>query len=125
MDTNNARNLTCHRAAQSVWDRRGWSGVTIEERVGPWIVSLAGAGLLIAGARQRSLRGVQLMLGGAGLLSCAAAGLCNPRNATVRFRHLARLPIDRVTTDLMDSFPASDPAASSAMAFSAAAAGDL
>ena len=125
MDTNNARNLACHRAAQSVWDKRGWSGVTIEERVGPWLVSLAGAGLLIAGARRRSLRGVQLMLGGAGLIGCAAAGLCNPRHATVRFRHFARPHIDRVTTELMDTFPASDPAPSSAMAFSAASLGDL
>lgn len=54
MDTDNARNLACHRAARSVWDKRGWRGVTIEERVSPWIISLAGAGLLIGGARRRS-----------------------------------------------------------------------
>ena len=41
MDTDNARNLACHRAAQSVWDKRGWSGVTIEERLGPWLASAA------------------------------------------------------------------------------------
>ena len=108
MDINNARNLACHRAAQSVWDKRGWRGVTIEERVGPWLVSLAGASLLAAGARRRSLGGLQLMLVGAGLLGCAAAGLCNPRHATVRWRHLTRPSADPVTTELMDSFPASD-----------------
>lgn len=125
MDTTSARNLSCHRSAQSVWDKRGWSGVTIEERVGPWLVSLAGAGLVLVGARRRSLRGVHLMLGGAGLIGCAAAGLCNPRHATVRWRHMTQPRADRVTTELMDSFPASDPPPSSAMAVSAASLGDL
>ena len=55
MDNVNARNLVCHRSTQSVWDKRGWSGVTIEERVGPWVVSVAGTALLIAGARRRPL----------------------------------------------------------------------
>jgi len=112
MDTTNARNLACHRATQSVWDKRGWSGVTIEERVGPWLVSLAGAGLLVAGARRRSLLGLQLILGGAGLIGCAAAGLCNPRHATVRWRHLTQPRVDHLTTESMDSFPASDPPSS-------------
>ena len=48
MDIESARNLTCRRAARSVWDKRGWRGVTIEERVSPWLVSIAGAGLLVA-----------------------------------------------------------------------------
>lgn len=125
MDTDNAPNLACHRAARSVWQKRGWSGVTIEERVSPWCISLAGAALLIAGARQRSWRGVRWMLGGATLLGCAAAGLCNPRDAAVRWRHLARPGADRVTTELMDSFPASDAPSSSAMAISAVMLCDL
>jgi hypothetical protein len=112
MDSISARNLECHRSTQSVWDKRGWSGVTIEERVGPWIVSVAGAILLIVGARRRSLRGLHLMLGGASLIGCAAAGLCNPRHATVRWRHLTRPRPDSDTTELMDSFPASDPPSS-------------
>jgi uncharacterized membrane protein len=112
MDTINARNLSYHRTSQSVWDKRGWSGVTIEERVGPWLVSLAGTALLIAGARRRSLRGAHLMLGGVSLIGCAAAGLCNPRHATVRWRHLTQPRVDRVTVDMMDSFPASDPPSS-------------
>ena len=120
MDTDNARNLMCHRSAGSVWDKRGWSGVAIEERLGPWFISLAGASLLIAGARQRSWRGARWMLGGATLLSCAAAGLCNPRHATVRWRHLTRSSTDRITTESMDSFPASDAPSSNAMVISVA-----
>jgi hypothetical protein len=116
METDNARNLACHRAARSVWDKRGWSGVTIEERVSPWIISLAGAALLIGGARQRSWRGVRWMLGGATLLGCAGAGLCNPRDASARWRHLTRPALDRITTELMDSFPASDSPSWNAMA---------
>ena len=119
MDGDNARTLTCHRAAQSVWDKRGWHGVTIEERVGPWVVALAGASLLIVGARRRSWRGGRLMLAGAGLLGCAATGLCNPRHASVRWRHLIRPSSDHLMTESMDSFPASDAPSSSEMLVSA------
>ena len=125
MDTDNARNLTCHRAARSVWDKRGWSGVTIEERVGPWVVSLAGASLLVAGARRRSWGGIHLILGGVGLIGCAATGLCNPRHAAVRWRHLTQPSRDHVAIESMDSFPASDPPPSSAMAVNAALMCDL
>lgn len=112
----NARNLTCHRSSRSVWDKRGWKGVAIEERVGPWLASLAGTTLLVAGARRRSWGGLRLMAGGAALLGCAAAGLCNPRHAAIRWRHLARPSVDRVTAELMDSFPASDAPSTSAIA---------
>lgn len=115
-----AGNLACHRSAQSVWDKRGWSGVAIEERVGPWMVSLAGVGLLAAGARRRSWRGAQLMAAGVAMIGCAAAGLCNPRHATVRWRQLTRTGSDRVTAALMDSFPASDAPSSHAIAIAAA-----
>lgn len=116
METDNARNLACHRSARSVWEKRGWSGVAIEERVGPWFISLAGAGLLIAGARERSWRGVRWMVAGATMIGCAAAGLCNPRHASVRWRQIAEPLADRVTTELMDSFPASDAPSSNAIA---------
>ena len=62
------------------------------------------------------------MLGGAGLIAFAAAGLCNPRHAPVRWRHLRTQRPDRVAVDLINLFPASDPPPSSAMAISAAAA---
>lgn len=112
MDTDNARNLACHRAARSVWQKRGWSGVTIEERVGPWIVSLAGTTLLIAGARKRSWRGASWMISGATLIGCAAAGLCNPRHAAIRWRQLTT--DHRLEIELMDTFPASDAPSSNA-----------
>jgi hypothetical protein len=121
MDIDTARNMACHRAPQSVWEKRGWNGVTIEERVGPWMVSLVGAALMVAGARRRSWRGVHLMLGGAGLIGGAAAGFCNPRHAAIRWRSLRDHYSDRVTSDLMDSFPASDPSSSSAIALGVAA----
>ena len=125
MDADNARNLACHRSAQSVWDKRGWSGVAIEERVGPWLVSLAGATLVLAGARRRSWRGAQWMVAGAGLLGCAAAGFCNPRHAAVRWRSLVRRSVDRITVESMDSFPASDPPSWNAMVVSAASRSDF
>jgi hypothetical protein len=123
MDNTSGGNLACHRAARSVWDKRGWSGVVIEERVTPVFISVAGGWLLITGARDRSWRGVRWMIGGATLLGCAAAGLCNPRHASVRWRHLTRPRVD--SDELMDSFPASDPPSSSAMAVSAVMLCDL
>lgn len=120
MDADCARNLACHRAARSVWDNRGWRGVTIEERLSPWIISLAGVGMLIGGVRQRSWGGVRWMLGGATLVGCAAAGLCNPRDASVRWRRVTWAALDRVTTELMDSFPASDAPSSGGMGINAA-----
>jgi hypothetical protein len=104
-----ARNLACHRAARSVWEKRGWNGVTIEERVGPWAVSLVGAALIVAAARRRSWKGLHLAIGGATLIACAAAGLCNPRHAAIRWRALTECRPDPLTFELMDSFPASDP----------------
>jgi len=117
MNVDTARNLACHRSTRSVWEKRGWSGVTIEERVGPWVVSFAGAAMIVAGVRRRSWRGVHLMLGGAGLIAGAAAGFCNPRHAAVRWRSITQPSIDQVPDHLMDSFPASDPSSSSAIAF--------
>jgi hypothetical protein len=109
-----ARNLACHRSARSVWEKRGWNGVTIEERVGPWAVSLAGAALIATGARRRSWTGVHLVVGGATLIACAAAGFCNPRHAAIRWRSLTERRPDPLTFELMDSFPASDPSSSTA-----------
>jgi uncharacterized membrane protein len=84
------------------------------------VAALTGAALMVAGARRRSWRGVHLLLGGAGLIGGAAAGFCNPRDAAIRWRSLRDHYSDRVTNDLMDSFPASDPSSSSAIAFGVA-----
>ena len=111
----NASNLGTHRAEASVWDRRGWQGRTMEERVGPWLVSLAGVGLIAYGARERSWRGFWCMVSGAGLIGCAAAGLGNPREVKARWdRGLRQAPTDAVTRESMDSFPASDAPSSNA-----------
>jgi hypothetical protein len=117
MGSDSGQNLTSHRAAESVWDRRGWQRVTIEERVGPWLAALGGASLLVYGATRRSWRGAWFMMTGVGLIGCAAAGLCNPRDASLRWRPRLRQPaVDRVTLESMDSFPASDAPSSNAFA---------
>jgi hypothetical protein len=108
MSAEHATNLISHRGPQSIWDRRGWRGVTVEERLGPSLISLAGAGLLAYGATRRSWRGVLCMMSGVSLIGCAAAGLCSPREAPVRWRHLRGFVTDTVTIESMDSFPASD-----------------
>jgi uncharacterized membrane protein len=116
MESNRALNLISHRSPQSIWDKRGWQGATIEERIGPWLASVVGTGILAYGATRRSWRGVWLMVGGVALIGCAAAGLCNPRHAAVRLRHMRQSRVDRVTMESMDSFPASDAPSSNAIA---------
>ena len=115
MERDNAPNLTSHRAAATVWERRGWQGPTVEERIGPWLVSLAGAGLLVYGATRRSWSGVWWMVTGVGLIGCAAAGLANPQEARARWDRSGGQPsVDPVTSESMDSFPASDAPSSNA-----------
>jgi hypothetical protein len=104
-------NLVSHRAPASVWDKRGWRGVEVEERVAPALASSAGVLLLAYGLSRRSLRGLGSALFGTALVGCAAAGLRNPRHAKTRWKHLFhrnRLA-DRLTSELLDTFPASDP----------------
>jgi hypothetical protein len=92
-----------------VWDRRGWRGPTIEERVAPHIVSAAGAFLVVGGLNRRSWRGLGRAFVGAMLVGLRVAGLCNPRDAGVRWKHLfGDQSFDRLTNELLQSFPASD-----------------
>jgi hypothetical protein len=109
-------NLISHRTAHSVWDKRGWRGSTVEERLAPWLVSLGGAGLFAFGASRRSWRGVPYMAAGAALIGCVAAGLCDPREIGHQVRHRMRQASepDQVTIEAMDSFPASDAPSSNA-----------
>jgi hypothetical protein len=103
-------NLIYHRAKGSVWDKRGWNGPTMEERLLPWVVGAAGAAAVTYGARRRSWSGVACVMGGLTMWTCATNGLCNPRYATARLDQLLRQRRkDRVTNESMHSFPASDP----------------
>ena len=70
-------NLTPHRLSRSVWDKRGWHGVTIEERLAPWLVSLGGAGVFAYGASRRSRRGAPFMATGIGVMVLAAAAIAS------------------------------------------------
>jgi hypothetical protein len=109
MTTNETPNLVSHRASTSVWDKRGWHGPTIEEQIGPWVLSLAGAALVVYGVGRRSWRGAWWIASGIGLITGAAAGLATPHRARMLLRHhLQRDSADPTTTESMDSFPASD-----------------
>jgi hypothetical protein len=110
MPAERSTNLVYQRANGSVWDKRGWQGVTIEERLLPWVVGVAGAAALTYGATRRSWQGLACTLGGLTMWTCATSGLCNPRNAGARIdRFLRQQRRDLVTTQSMHSFPASDP----------------
>jgi hypothetical protein len=61
MESDRALNLISHRSPESIWDQRGWQGATIEERLGPWLISVAGTGILAYGATRRSWHGVWLL----------------------------------------------------------------
>ena len=118
MPTTENVNLDAHRISQRVWDKRGWQGLTTEEQLAPWLVSLGGAGMLAFGASRRSWRGAPFMLIGAGLMALAATGACSPRSTTGAWRRwLPRAEsADLVGTESMDSFPASDAPSSNATA---------
>ena len=109
-------NLVPHRAPQSVWDKRGWRGPAIEERLAPWLISLGGAGLFAFGASRRSWRGTALMTAGLSFIAFATAGMCSPGRVAARWRQMAgrRDVADSVTMESMDSFPASDAPSSNA-----------
>jgi hypothetical protein len=60
-----ALNLSTHRAAGSVWERRGWDGSRQQLTVTRWLVGIGGGALAIQGLRQRSISGAFLAgLGG-------------------------------------------------------------
>jgi hypothetical protein len=105
-------NLTTHRAAASVWDRRGWDGTRKEIDVTRWLVGAGGVALAIQGVRQRTAVG-SILAGLGGTLACwAVTGRGDLSNARDWFASV----LERVggrTDDLVhdasaDSFPASD-----------------
>jgi hypothetical protein len=110
MSVERSTNLVYRRASGSVWEKRGWSGVTIEERLLPWVIGAAGAAVMTYGASRRSWKGFACAVGGLTMWTCATSGLCNPRYASARLEYLFRpRGRDGVTSQSMQSFPASDP----------------
>ena len=77
MTTDDVVHVASPRTLQRVWDRRGSSAPTLDERMAPWGVAIFGADLLICGATRRSWRRVGLVVGGVGLLACSALGFCS------------------------------------------------
>lgn len=101
-------NLVQHRSGPSIWERADQSAGWDCER---WCTAIGATAAVLAGARRRSLGGLLLAMGGAGLAWWAAKG------ADERFvrRHQLRaaLPSRRQPEDLVreaseESFPASD-----------------
>jgi hypothetical protein len=105
-------NLTTHRAAASVWDRRGWDGTREQLAVTRWLLGIGGSALAIQGLRQRSVAGSVLAGIGGSLAWWAFTGEGDLSDA----RRLVAQLVDRAgwrREDLVhdasaDSFPASD-----------------
>jgi hypothetical protein len=111
-------NLQTHRAPASVWERRGWDGTREQLTMSRWLVGLGGAALALQGLRQRSLRGSALAGLGGTLAWWALTGEGDLWAARHRFgQMLERAGLrrdDRWQDPSADSFPASDPPASTA-----------
>ena len=105
-------NLNTHRAAASVWERRGWDGTREKLTLTRWLVGAAGAAIAVQGMRQRSVTGGLLAGLGGSLAWWALTGegeLLEARRrigqAMERFGWHAD---DLVHEASADSFPASD-----------------
>jgi hypothetical protein len=105
-------NLTTHRAAASVWDKRGWDGSRERLTLMRWLVGVGGGALAIQGVRQRSVTGGILAGLGGSLAWWALTGegdLSEPRRWVNRLiDQTSWRQDDRVHEASADSFPASD-----------------
>jgi len=113
MANSSGLNLTTHRAATSVWDRRGWDGSSREIAVTRWLVGVGGAALAIQGLRHRTATGSMLAGIGGSLAWWAATGhgdLSDARNWFLSTLERFGWRTDDVTVQdaSADSFPASD-----------------
>jgi uncharacterized membrane protein len=111
-------NLTTHRAAESVWNRRGWDGSRERLAMTRWLVGIGGGALAIQGLRQRSVSGGVLAGLGGSLAWWALTGegdLSEARRWFTRIVERSGFTRDDLVLDASaDSFPASDPPASTA-----------
>ena len=103
-------NLTTHRSAASVWDRRGWDGVP-EPVLTRWLIGIGGSALAIEGVRRRGIFGSLFAAVGGSLAWWALTG-CDLGHARRRVQGVyERAPWhreDQVHEASADSFPASD-----------------
>ena len=105
-------NLTTHRAAASVWDRRGWDGTRERIAMTRWLLGAGGSALALQGLRQKSVLGGLLAGIGGGLAIWSLSGEGDFSDAR---RWLACMAErvgwrrdDLVHDASADSFPASD-----------------
>ena len=105
-------NLTTHRTAESVWERRGWDGTREQLAATRWLVGIGGAVLAVQGLRQRSIAGSLLAGIGSGLAWWALTGEGDLSEARRWVGHtierVGLRPEDRVHDESAESFPASD-----------------
>jgi hypothetical protein len=106
-------NLTTHRAAASVWDRRGWDGSRERLALTRILVGVGGGALAIQGIRQRTVTGHMLAGIGGTLAWWALSGEGDLTEARRWFSEvMERAPWHRedlVHQSSAESFPASDP----------------
>ena len=117
MQSEQFTNLKVHRSDANAWDRAGSRNGLLDDKAGPWLVSIAGASLLLYAAysaRRRAASGLWWGATGAGLLSCAAARLRRGHWPTIGRPHPDPFGADVVQVESVDSFPASDAPSSNA-----------
>jgi hypothetical protein len=103
-------NLTTHRSASSVWDRRGWDGGP-EPVLTRWLIGIGGGALVVEGVRRRGVTGSLFAAVGSSLTFWAITGadLGNARRRVAGIYERAPWHSeDRVHEASADSFPASD-----------------
>lgn len=114
MESDFSINLMTYRSDVDAWARR--SRMT-EERVGQWLLSVAGSALLAYGtywATRRSWRSAWSLASGVGLIGYAAAEFMKANNGRGWRQKSEHGPADVVTLESVDSFPASDAPSSNA-----------
>lgn len=104
-------NIASHRAAESVWERRGWDG-TPQPALTRWLVGVGGGVLAIEGLRRRGASGSLFAALGGTLAWWALTGEGDLSGARRWFTQtLERAPWQRedpVHEASAESFPASD-----------------
>jgi hypothetical protein len=104
-------NLTTHRAADSVWNRRGWNGRPEQLALSRWLIGAAGVTLALQGLAYRKSTGGLLVGLGGGLAWWALSGggdVSQVRHWVARRLEPWFRREDLVHQASSESFPASD-----------------